>query len=64
MADISYLQSLATALEHEPGLRAFSGQNAFPVYTKGAEPTAVMVLVEKQWPIGTPVEEILRDLHG
>jgi hypothetical protein len=64
MADISYLQSLATALDGEPGLRAFSGQKVFPVYTKGAEPTAVMVLVEKQWPIGTPVEEILKDLHG
>ena len=64
MVDPGYFQGLATALDGESGLRPICGQKVFPVYTKGADPTAVMVLVEKQWPVGTSAEQILKDLHG
>lgn len=64
MAD-NYFQGLAAALDGESGLHSVGGQKVFPVYSAaGGQPTSIMVLVQKQWPVGTSAEEILRDLHG
>jgi hypothetical protein len=63
MVDPKYFQVIQAALEHEPQVHAISGQKVIPVYTVEGEPDKIMLLVKKMWVVGTPIEEILRDIN-